>query len=74
MTGFIGLRPKCYAFKIHGDDTEYKKCKGTAKNTVKRKIKYDDYNQVLETNKVIHRSLIVLGVKTIRYIVLTLPR
>ena len=37
MTEIIGLRPKCYAFKIHGDDTEYKKCKGTAKNTVKRK-------------------------------------
>ena len=43
-------------FKIHGEDTEHKKCKGTAKNTVKRKIKYDDYNQVLETNEVIHRS------------------
>ena len=56
MTGFIGLRPKCYAFKIHGDEKEYKKCKGTAKNTVKRKIKYDDYNNVLETNEVIHRS------------------
>ena len=56
MTGFIGLRPKCYAFKIHGDDKEYKKCKGTAKNTVKRKIKYDDYNKVLETNEVLHRS------------------
>ena len=38
MTGFIGLRPKCYAFKIHGDEKEYKKCKGTAKNTVKRKL------------------------------------
>ena len=57
MTGFIGLRPKCYAFKIHGDDKEYKKCKGTAKNTVKRQIKYDDYNKVLETDEVIHRSL-----------------
>ena len=56
--GFIGLRPKCYAFRIHGDDTEYKKCKGKAKNTVKRKIKYDDHNQVLETKKVIHRSFI----------------
>ena len=56
MTGFIGLRPKCYAFKTHGDDKEYKKCKGTAKNTVKRKIKYDDYNKVLETNEAIHRS------------------
>ena len=43
-------------FKIHGEDTEHKSCVGTAKNTVKRKIKYDDYNQVLETNKVIHRS------------------
>ena len=37
MTGFIGLRPKCFSFKIRGDDKEYKKCKGTAKNTVKRK-------------------------------------
>ena len=55
MTGFIGLRSKCYAFKIHGDDTEYRKCKDTAKNTVKRQITYDDYNQVLETNKIIHR-------------------
>ena len=56
MAGFVGLRPKCYAFKIHGDEKEYKKCKGTGKNTVKRKIKYDDYNKVLETNEVIHRS------------------
>ena len=56
MEGFIGLCPKCYAFKIHGDDKECKKCKGTAKNTVKRKIQYDEYNQVLETKKVIHRS------------------
>ena len=56
MTGFIGLRPKCYAFKIHGDDKEYKKCKGTAKNTVKRKFRYDDYKKVLETNEVIYRS------------------
>ena len=46
MTGFIRLRPKCYAFKIHGDDKDDKKCKGTAENRVKTKIKYDDYNQV----------------------------
>ena len=46
MTGFIRLRPKCYAFKIHGDDKEYKKFKGTAENRIKTKIKYDDYNQV----------------------------
>ena len=51
--GFKGPLPKCCAFKIHGDDQEYKKCKGTAKNMEKRKVQYDDYNQVLDTNKVI---------------------
>ena len=56
MTGFTGLRPKCYAFKIHGGDKKNKKCKGTAKNTVERNIQYDGYNKVLETNEVIHRS------------------
>ena len=72
MKGFKGLRPKCYAFKIHGDDKEYKKCKGTAKNTVKNK--YDDYNQVLETKKLFIGHLIALGVRTIRFIVLIQQR
>ena len=75
MTGFIGLRPKCYAFKIHGDDKEYKKCKGTAKNIVKRKIKYDDYNKVLELEMQLYIGhLIVLGVKTTRFLVLILQK
>ena len=75
MTGFIGLRPKCYAFKIHGDDKEYKKCKGTAKNTVKRKIKYGDYNKALETNEVTHRSFNSIRSKNHKiYIVLILQR
>ena len=26
VAGFIGVRPKCYAVEIHGDDKEYKKC------------------------------------------------
>ena len=56
MTGFIGLRPKCYAFTIHGDNKEHKKCKGTAKHVVKRQLMYDDFNKVLETNEVIHKS------------------
>ena len=71
MTGFIGLRPKCYAFKIHGDDKEYKKCKGT----VKRNIKYDDYNKVLELEMQLYIGhLIVLGVKTTRFLVLILQQ
>ena len=56
MRGFKGLRPTCSAFEMHGDEKEFKKCNGTAKNTVKRQIKYDDYNKVLETNEVINRS------------------
>ena len=75
MTGFIGLRPKCYAFKIHGDDKEYKKCKGTAKNIVKRQIKYDDYNKVLELEMQLYIGhLIALGVKTTRFLVLILQQ
>ena len=38
LRGFMGQRPTCYAFNIHGDVKEYEKCKGTVKNTVKRKI------------------------------------
>ena len=56
ITGFIGLRPKCYAFKIHGDDKEHKKCKGTAKHVVKRQLTYEQYDRVLRTNEVIHKS------------------
>ena len=36
MIGFIGLRPKCYVFKIHGNDKEYKKCKGDNKEYSKK--------------------------------------
>eukprot|EP00438_Fugacium_kawagutii_P007257 Skav211577 [mRNA] locus=scaffold2228:403820:405304:+ [translate_table: standard] len=56
ITGFIGLRPKCYAFKIHGEKKEHKKCKGVAKNTVKRCMKYEEYDKVLETNEVVNKT------------------
>ena len=54
------------------------KCNGTAKNTV-NKNEYDDYNQVLETNEVIHRSFNSIRryigfLKTIRFIVLILQK
>ena len=49
---------------------KYKTCKGTAKNTVKLKIRYSEYNQVVETHEVIRGHLSVLGVKTTREIVL----
>ena len=75
MTGFIGLHPKCYAFKIHGDDKEWKKNKGTAKNIIKRKNKYNDYNKILEINIQLYMDyLIILGIKTKRFLVLILQQ
>ena len=74
MTGFIGLRPKCYAFKIHGYDKEYKKCKGTAKNTVKEKLNMMITIECWKLMKLYIGHLTVSGVKTIRYIVLILQR
>ena len=74
MAGFIGLRPKCYAFRIHGGDTEYEKCKGTAKNTVKRKINMMITIKYQKLIKLFKGHLIVLGVRTKRYIVLILQK
>ena len=56
ITGFIALRPKCYAYSVYGGDKKYKKCKGIAKGTVRRQMKYEEFETVLKTNKVIHKS------------------
>ena len=56
ITRFIGLRPKCYAFQIYGEEKEHKKCKGTAKHVVKGQLTYKEYDKVLQTNEVIHKS------------------
>ena len=56
ITGFIALRPKCYAYSVYGDEKEYKKCKGIAKGTVRRQMKYEEFETVLKTNEVIHKS------------------
>ena len=56
ITDFIALRPKCYSFKILGEDKEYKKCKGVAKHIVKRNMTFEEYDKVLQTNEVIHKS------------------
>ena len=55
ITGFISLRPKCYAYSVFGDEKEYKKCKGIAKGTVRRQMKYEEFETVLKTNEVIHK-------------------
>ena len=33
-----------------------KKCKGIAKGTVRRQMKYEEFETVLKTNEVIHKS------------------
>ena len=35
---------------------KYKKCKGIAKGTVRRQMKYEEFETVLKTNEVIHKS------------------
>ena len=56
ITNFIALRPKCYSFKTLGDEKAYKKCKGVAKGTVRRQTKYEEFDRVLKTNEVVHKS------------------
>ena len=56
ITDFIALRLKCYLFKILGEEEEHKKCKGVAKNTVKRCVTYKEYDRALKTNEAIHKS------------------
>ena len=56
ITGFVGLRPKCFAFQFYGEEKEYKKCKGAAKHVVRRQLTYKEYDKVLQTNGVIHKS------------------
>ncbi len=47
ITGFIGLAPKMYAFKLY-DGQEEKKAKGVSKQTVKKQINYNMYKETLE--------------------------
>ena len=44
---FVGLRAKQYSFKMWGDSSEHKKCKGIRKNVVKNRITHDDYKNCL---------------------------
>ena len=46
ITGFVGLRPKLYSFKIE-EDKEVRKCKGIKKSVVKKKLDFDDYVKCL---------------------------
>jgi hypothetical protein len=51
---FVGLRSKCYAFKTALGNEE-KRAKGVKKNVVKKDIRMEDYERVLETQRPITR-------------------
>jgi len=46
ITEFVGLKPKVYAYKLHGG-VENKKCKGVKKSVVKKEIAFNDYKDIL---------------------------
>ena len=54
MTEFIGLRPKMYAYQKIGGEVD-KRCKGTKKCVVKKRISFEDYKNCYETGRVQHR-------------------
>ena len=47
MTKFVVLRPKTYSY-LTPDGSENKKVKGTKKCVIKRKLKFENYNNCLE--------------------------
>jgi hypothetical protein len=51
---FVGLRSKCYAFKT-AQGNEEKRAKGVKKDVVKKNIRMEDYERVLETQRPITR-------------------
>ena len=51
MTKFVGLRAKTYSYLID-DDSEDKKAKSTKKYIAKRKLKFRNYKNCLETTQI----------------------
>jgi hypothetical protein len=49
ITEFVGLRPKCHALTTNGIDT--KKCKGTKKVVIKKRLTVDDYRRCAYNHK-----------------------
>ena len=50
---------------------KYKKCKGIAKGTVRRQMKYEEFETVLKNNVVIHKSFNSIRSKNHRIVSIT---
>ena len=55
MTEFPALRPKTYSYLVD-DGRNDKKAKGTKKCVIKRRLKFNDYNDCLLNNEIILKS------------------
>ena len=55
MTEFVALRSKTYSY-LTDDCEEYKKAKGTKKCIIKRRIKFNDYEDCLLNNQILLKS------------------
>jgi len=55
MTEFVALGSKMYAYKKLDGGVD-KKCKGTKKCVVKKRITFEDYKNVYETGKIQYRT------------------
>ena len=51
MKEFVGLRAKTYSYLKHNND-EDKKAKGIKKCIIKRKLKFEDYENCLEASQI----------------------
>ena len=57
---FVGLGPKQYSFKMWGDSSDHKRCKGIRKNVVKNRITHEDYKNCLLYHKEQSRTMNVI--------------
>ena len=55
ISEFVALRPKMYAYEKLDGGVD-KKCKGTKKCVVKKRITFDDYKKVYETGEIQYRT------------------
>ena len=62
MTQFVGLRSKCYAYRVIGKETteEKKTAKGISKNTIRSDCSLSDYLKALEEHQRIYKSAMTI--------------
>jgi hypothetical protein len=63
ITEFVGIRPKCYSYKLENNDV-VKKLKGISKPVVKNTIQFEDYYNCIMGNDVKNEYVCVNAIRT----------